>query len=203
MPIEQVSPDRLLSPPRIAAMLQMNAAAVIKWVDAGKLKSYRTPGGQRRILARELVRFLAEVGMPIPRTLLGAARRRLLVVDDDARQLAAYKRFFKRYAHAVDGLFIDNGIEALLRVGMFFPTLVVLDYLMPNLDGVEVCRRIKAFPETEATRVVLVSGHLTAEVEKQALAAGAERCLSKPADTGILLDVLGVDPIFDVPTMEA
>jgi len=203
MSIEQVAPDRLLSPPRIAAMLQMNAAAVIKWVDAGKLKSYRTPGGQRRILARELVRFLAETGMPMPRALLGAARRRLLVVDDDARQLSAYKRFFKRYAHAVDGLFIDNGIEALLRVGTFFPTVVVLDYLMPNLNGVEVCRCIKALPETAVIRVVLVSGHLDPKVEEQALAAGAERCLAKPADTGILLDVLGVDPIYDVPALEA
>ncbi len=113
---------------------------------------------------------------------------RVMVVDDDGPHLRAVGRALKRQRH--DVTLIDNGIDALLQVGARQPQLVVLDVYMPGLDGLEVCRRLKANPETAAIHVVLASSRMTPELAAQALAAGAARAVSKPFDVdAVIADV--------------
>src|SRR5439155_16548786 len=120
----------------------------------------RTPGGHRRIRIADLVGFLRAHRMPIPATLAPAARRRLLIVDDDVRYLAAMKRAFKRHAAVVDLALCANGIDALVMVGCLKPHLILLDVFMPDVDGIEVCRRLKANPATRSIDVVVTSGSM-------------------------------------------
>lgn len=81
----------------------------------------------------------------------------------------------------------SDGASALAECASFRPDLILLDILMPGLDGFEVCRRIKATPETRLTPVVLITGLSATEDRIQGINAGADDFLSKPIDYNELL----------------
>lgn len=182
------APDQFLTSHQVSTLLQVNPSSVNKWISEGRIQAFRTPGGHRRIRTTDLVEFLAAHDMPIPRDL--DARRRLLVVDDDKHYLASLKRLAKSHASMVDLEVAVNGIDALIRVGSFQPHLIVLDVFMPHVDGIEVCRRLKANDETSSIDILVSSGKLTSALERKARAAGALDCLHKPVRFNTILDHL-------------
>lgn len=194
METENASSERLLTSHEVGALLQVSHSSVNKWVADGRIPAFRTPGGHRRIRMGDLLTFLRTHHMPIPETLGSAGRKRLLVVDDNDRWLSALKRALKRHADAVEVAVANNGIDALVLVGSFKPHLIMLDVYMPEIDGIEVCRRLKGNPLTSTIDVVMASGQMTAELERRALSAGARRCLRKPFELSLLLDDLGIRP---------
>lgn len=130
--------------------------------------------------------------MPIPIDLEKATRRRVLIVDDDVSVLRALQRSLKRYVAQLEVVTCDNGIDALVRIGAFRPHLILLDMVMPRLDGLEVCQRLKANPETFGIQVIFVTGHKTPQLERRALEAGATRCMAKPIEVAQLLSLVGL-----------
>lgn len=174
--------DKLLTSSEVGELLQVNPSSVKKWVDDGLLTAFRTPGGHRRIRAADLVEFLDAHNMPIPRHLRDTAKRRLLIVDDDLAQVKALVRAFGRYSDRIDFVTAGNGIDALVLVGSFRPHVVLLDIFMPEIDGLEVCRRLKKNPSTRTIRVIAVTGHTDPALRMKALEAGALACLPKPLD---------------------
>ncbi len=184
--------ERLLTSHEVGALLQVNPSSVKKWVNDGRIAAFRTPGGHRRIRVADLVDFLHRHAMPIPRSLAAASKRRLLVVDDDPMHLRALDRRLKPYVSRVDVALTQNGIDALVMVGSFKPDLIVLDVFMPELDGLEVCRRLKLNAETRHIGVIVNSAHLTRSVEENALSAGALTCVPKPMDLKVLIGHLGL-----------
>ena len=187
-----IKPDTLLTSHQTSSLLQVNPSSVRTWIDQGHLVAFRTPGGHRRIRAADLVAFLRAHAIPIPRDLASADRRRLLMVDDDSRLLAAWRRVLNAHTAQVDFRLVDNGIEGLVHVGAFQPHLVVLDVYMPGLDGIEVCRRLKSSSLTADADVVLISGSASGSIEDEALAAGARRFITKPLDLTEVLEELGI-----------
>jgi excisionase family DNA binding protein len=188
----KIDADQLLTSHQVGALLQVNPSSVKKWVNEGRIAAFRTPGGHRRIRAADLVEFLDIHKMPIPRPLANASKRRLLVVDDNLQHLKALERVLKPHLGRIQVSLTSNGIDALVLVGSFKPHLIVLDVFMPEIDGLEVCRRLKANAETRGIGVLVASGNLTPELESAAMEAGALRCMQKPIDVGVLLDNLGV-----------
>ena len=184
--------ERLLTSHEVGALLQVNPSSVKKWVNEGRIAAFRTPGGHRRIRVADLVDFLQRHAMPIPRPLAAASKRRLLIVDDDAMHLRALARRLKPYAARVQVELMENGIDALVTVGSFKPDLIVIDVYMPELDGLEVCRRLKLKADTSHIGVIVNSAHLTKSVEENALTAGALTCVPKPLDLKVLLEHLGL-----------
>lgn len=182
--------DQLLTSSEVGELLQVNPSSVKKWVDDGLLIAFRTPGGHRRIRAADLVSFLVRHDMPIPNALQDAAKKRLLIVDDETDQLKALARSLKRFADRVEVTTTSNGIDALVLVGSFHPHAVLLDVYMPGIDGLEVCRRLKKNPATKDVAVYVVSGAFTSSLEQKALEAGAVQCLSKPVDVRVVLSLL-------------
>lgn len=183
----EILPDSLLTSYQVGTILQVNPSSVNKWVKDGRIPAFRTPGGHRRIRAADLVSFLNSHHMPIPRSLQGASKRRLLVVDDDPKQLEALSRLIKPHSDRVDVYLVDNGIDALVQFGSVKPHVAVLDVFMPLVDGLEVCRRLKNNPQTSATRIIITSGQLTPDVEKRAKEAGADMCVPKPLEVSMIL----------------
>src|SRR5689334_8115631 len=102
-------------------------------------------------------------------------------------QLRAIERVL-RDQHQVELTLADNSIDAMIAVGSVKPDLVVMDIIMPGLDGIEACRRIKGNPETRDVQIVLASAMMTPELERAARVAGAKRAVSKPID---LADLVG------------
>lgn len=117
----------------------------------------------------------------------GTRTIRILVVDDDRMQLRAIERVL-RDQHQVELTLADNAIDAMIAVGALKPDLVIMDIIMPGLDGIEACRRIKSNPATHDIQVVLASAMLTPELKRAARSAGARRAVPKPVD---LVDILG------------
>ncbi len=184
--------DQLLTSHEVGDLLQVNPSSVKKWVNEGRITAFRTPGGHRRIRVADLVEFLDRHAMPIPRKLAGVSRRRLLIVDDDAVHLRALERRLRPHKSRIHLEMTDNGIDALVLVGAFKPHLIVLDVYMPELDGLEVCRRLKMKPETRDINVIIHSAHLTRAIEENALSAGAVCALAKPIEIKTVLECLGL-----------
>ncbi|HEV2139639.1 MAG TPA: HD domain-containing phosphohydrolase [Candidatus Dormibacteraeota bacterium] len=111
------------------------------------------------------------------------ARRALpmvLAVDDHPMNLELLREYLA--GTESDLLVAEDGVTALEIVDRERPDLVLLDVVMPRLDGIEVCRRIKADPANRLVPVVLVTSLNTVEDRVRALEAGADDYLTKPVD---------------------
>src|SRR5580704_13273576 len=112
-------------------------------------------------------------------------RDRILIVDDESSARAALELLLKRERFDVKSA--TDGESALTECAAFRPDLILLDIMMPGMDGFEVCRRIKATPEGRLTPVVLITGLSATEDRIKGINAGADDFLSKPIDFNELL----------------
>jgi putative two-component system response regulator len=110
---------------------------------------------------------------------------KILIVDDESSSRAALETLLRRESYEVRDA--ASGPSALTACTDFKPDLILLDILMPGMDGFEVCRRIKATPETRLTPVVLITGLSNTEDRIRGINAGADDFLSKPIDINELL----------------
>lgn len=171
----QPSSERLFTTGYVAAACQVSSVAVKKWITQGKLRAIRTPGGHYRIAADELDRFRAQyrfAGGSRPRA-------RVLIVDDEPEiAMLIRDRLAQSEAWEVDTA--NQGYEGLLKVGTFRPHVLVLDLRMPNMDGFEVCRRVKSNPATHSTSILAITGDASPGVAERALRSGADAFVTKP-----------------------
>ncbi|MGH9572116.1 MAG: response regulator [Candidatus Acidiferrales bacterium] len=110
---------------------------------------------------------------------------RILIADDHPAARIALTTLLRREGFAVCET--SSGEEALSQCASFRPDLILLDIVMPGMSGFEVCRRIKATPETRLTPVVLITGLSETEDRIKGINAGADDFLSKPIDINELL----------------
>lgn len=140
--------------------------------------AFRAPGGHWRVEVGEFRRFLKEYGMPpLP---VPSPDTRILVVDDEPRVVDVIVASLARDPRGFKVEAATDGYEALIKVGAFKPSLLILDVAMPRVDGVEVCRRIKAEPETRTVKILGITGY--PDTIPAMLEAGADACLIKPLD---------------------
>lgn len=178
--------NRIFTSHEVASLVQVSPSSVLKWIEQGKLRAFRTPGGHRRVACAELVDFLRAHHLPVPRELEGD-RVRLLVIDDEATWLRALGAFLQRADSRVEVSLAESALDGLLKVGLNRPEVVLLDSYMPGMDGLEVCRRLKASEETAHIAVLAMSGRPSAELEKKFLEAGAAAFLPKPLQAAAVL----------------
>lgn len=161
-----------------AAHCRVSIPTFKRWIERGDVATYRTPGGHHRIPIEEFQRFLRSGGLPsYP---VASMATPLLIVDDEPEMVQLLAEFFGRQGGRFLVETATDGYEALIKVGAFRPAVVVLDVMMPRLDGVEVCRRITGTRETEGTKIIGLTGYATAV--PALLAAGAHACLVKPME---------------------
>jgi excisionase family DNA binding protein len=161
----------------VSRLLHVNPRSVINWIEQNLLPSYRTPGGHRRIRHEDLIAFLRKHQIPTPSSLLDG-KFSVMIVDDDNDIVELLKSFLQRQG-SYEISSANDGITALLEVGRAKPDLLILDVMIPGVDGVEVCRRIKA-DSSNKTIIIAVSG--TSEKEKKVVQAGADVFMLKPID---------------------
>ena len=112
-------------------------------------------------------------------------REKILIVDDETGARAALEFLLRREGFEVRDA--PDGRSAIVECSTFRPDLILLDIMMPGMDGFEVCRRIKAAPETRLTPVVLITGLTATEDRIKGINAGADDFLCKPIDLNELL----------------
>lgn len=108
------------------------------------------------------------------------ANEKILLVDDEENNLKLLSHWLIALGYDIDLAF--NGQEGVLKCAASRPDLVILDIMMPVMDGYEACRLIKADPETKNIPVVLVTALQDRESKLKGLSAGANEFLSKPID---------------------
>ena len=174
-----------------AKLCHVSPLSIINWVNAGRLPAFRTPGGHRRIRREDLVRFMRDNGMPLPEELReGSGRPRVLVVDDEASIREVLTEHLTTREKPYEVMAAADGFEAGRLVATFKPDVVLLDLRMPGMDGFQVCRTIKADPDSTRTVVIAMTGYYTPETEAKILECGALRCVAKPVEPSTLAGMI-------------
>jgi len=179
-----------LTPNQVAELMMVSPATVRQWAEKGELNALTTPGGHRRFLPADVERFARDKGVAL--VTAATEEMRILVVDDDVQLSRYLEALFEGFENKVVVKTVNDSFRAGFKVKSFNPHVVLLDLMMPGMDGFEVCRLLKSEPSTKAVRVIAMTGYPTPENIEKILDAGAEACLSKPLDETVLLERLGL-----------
>jgi CheY-like chemotaxis protein len=110
----------------------------------------------------------------------------VLVVEDDPETRRFYLDAFSQGGFAVDDA--HNGLQALEKALAVRPDLILTDIAVPGIDGIELCRRLRALEGTRTVPVLAITGYDDRQYPDRALEAGANRVLFKPCDSERLVD---------------
>ncbi len=176
---------RIFTTGEAAQVCKVSQQTIIRCFDSGRLTGFRVPGSKfRRIPREELIRFMKANNIPLEA--LEGGTKRILVVDDDPAIVELFREVLTR-----DGRFevqsAATGYDAGLLTQSFRPHLMILDYMLPDVNGNIVCQRIKTNPELRDTRIVFVSGVVNQDEVKALLALGADDFIKKPFNVGALV----------------
>ena len=182
MSTESISPElvekQIFTTGEAAEICKVSQQTIIRCFDAGRLGGFRVPGSRFRRIPREaLMRFMRE--NDIPTDPLKRGKRRILVVDDDEQIAELFVDVLSR-----DDRFevkaVNTGYDAGMLTHQFRPDLMVLDYMLPDINGNVVCRRVRADAELQAMKIIIVSGVVNQDEIDDLLTAGADEFIKKP-----------------------
>jgi len=163
---------------KISKMCDVYPTTVAKWIDEGKLKAYSTPGGHRRVRYDDLIEFLKKYRIPVPAELMRERRIKILIVDDDEDVLESVEKILEMKIEKYKIYSARDGFQAGQMVSDFKPQIVVLDVMLPGLDGFNVCAAIKE--RNENVMILAITGFDSPETRKNIFEAGADDYLPKP-----------------------
>jgi len=163
-----------------AEVCRVSQQTIIRCFDAGRLEGFRVPGSRfRRIPRQSLVKFMKDNKIPLDT--IESGKRKVLVVDDDAEIVELIVDVLDR-----DGRFdsetASSGYEAGIATERFRPELILLDYMLPDVNGNIVCQAIRGNPEFENIKIIIVSGVVKRDEIAQLIKSGAEDFIRKPFD---------------------
>jgi len=169
-----------------AKICKVSQQTIIRCFDNGSLKGFRVPGSRfRRIPREQLYTFMKENG--IPTDALESGKRKILIVDDDEDLVDLMQDAFAR-----DGRFdiktANNGFGAGMLVKEFRPDLVVLDVMLPDINGKEVCQRVRNDPTMKTVKIICISGMVEQNKIADLRAAGADDFMNKPFAVDALVE---------------
>ncbi len=153
---------------------------LLKWIDEGHIPAEKTVGGHRGIKQEDLDSFLKQHNMPLPEQSVQDARKKILVVDDDKIVVETIVQALEEDEHGYELISAADGFEAQSQIQHFKPDLLLLDIMMPDINGYEVCKQIKSAPETRHIKIIVLSAYLDDENYKKMKEYGADACFSKP-----------------------
>jgi excisionase family DNA binding protein len=169
-----------------AEICRVSQQTIIRCFDSGRLRGFRVPGSKfRRIPRANLIKFMRDNSIPLDN--LDSGRKKVLVVDDDAEIVELISDILSRDGH-FDIRTASSGYEAGMVTQQFHPDLILLDYMLPDVNGNVVCQTIRNNPEFESTRIIIVSGVIKQEEIEQILKSGACEFVKKPFTISELMD---------------
>ena len=163
-----------------AKICKVSQQTIIRCFDNGQLKGFRVPGSRFRRIPREaLYKFMKDNG--IPTDALESGKRKVLLVDDDPDLVELMHRMLDE-----DGRFevriASNGFDAGMMVKDYRPDIIVLDVMLPDINGKEVCQRVRSDSSLEDVRILCISGMIEEDKIQELRLSGADDFLHKPFD---------------------
>ncbi len=175
-----------LTPQEVAELLMVSPVTVRQWAQKGRLKASTTPGGHRRFHRNDVMQF-ASTRKIRPGTEQG---HKILIVDDDALLAGFLHEMFLRAEKAFDVRVVHDGFSAGTFIQSFLPEIILLDIMMPGVNGIQVCSFLKQNPATANIHVIAMTGYSDAELAQEILDAGATICLQKPVKINQVLETV-------------
>lgn len=169
-----------------AKICKVSQQTIIRCFDNGQLKGFRVPGSRFRRIPREMLyKFMKDNG--IPTDALESGKRKVLLVDDDPELVEVMNKFLEE-----DGRFevriATTGFDAGMLVKEYRPDIIVLDVMLPDINGKEVCQRVRADATLEDVRILCISGMIEEEKVQDLKLSGADDFLPKPFDAEVLIE---------------
>lgn len=179
---------------RIARLCQVTPATVAHWIDQGYLKGHRTPTGHRRVDVDDLVAFLREHGMPVPPDLDSESpepREAIVVVEDDKSYGKLLLRAIQTSELKADVTLAQTGMDGLLEIGRVHPSVIVLDYTLPDLNAPEVVERLMAPGNQLDAEVLIVTGGVQEHDIARLHALGVKEIVQKTDGIDAVVEAIG------------
>jgi two-component system OmpR family response regulator len=172
-----------------AEVCKVSQQTIIRCFDSGRLRGFRVPGSRFRRIPRDaLIAFMKENG--IPPDSLESGKQKVLVVDDDPEIVELFVDVLER-----DGRFevktASTGYDAGVLTQEFMPDLLILDYMLPDINGNVVCQTIRKNPNFEHMKIVIVSGVVNQDEINGLLKSGADDFVKKPFNIEKLIERIG------------
>lgn len=164
---------------QISKFCNVYPTTVINWIKEGILPAYTTPGGHRRIKRDDLLKLMQKNNMPIPAELTKGDKNKVLVIDDDPKILRMINTVLSSEKD-LEVLTADSGFQAGLTVSIWMPDIILLDMLMPDIDGFKVCRQLKSDEKTKDIPIIAVTVLKDPKEIKKMRACGITDYISKP-----------------------
>ena len=173
---------RFFTTSEVARYCAVTNDGVLKWIKSGKLRAFSTPGGHYRVSAEDFRAFLVKYEIPIDEAFFQGTRRQrsVLIVDDEPDIREVVRRWLRELDDELRVEEAGDGYEAGIKIGSTQPDLVILDVMMPRVDGISLCRSIKENPRTHAVRVLAITAFPEQDNVRKMYDAGADLCLIKP-----------------------
>lgn len=150
--------------------------SIKNWIKQGLIKASRTPGGHYRILEPDLDQFREEYDM-FPRD-KGAAKERIMIVDDEPDALTLMENILSDQGYEL--ITVSNATEVGLKAAQLSPDLILLDFLMPEVNGFDVCKALRANDLTRSIPIMAVTCLTKEEDIERIFECGADEYLPKP-----------------------
>lgn len=168
-----------------AKICKVSQQTIIRCFDSGQLKGFRVPGSRFRRIPRDvLYKFMKDNG--IPTDALESGKRKALVVDDDQDLVDLLQDVLES-----DGRFevrvANNGFDAGMMVKEYRPDVIILDVMLPDINGKEVCQRVRSDTSMDDVKIICISGMVEAHKIDDLRAAGANDFIQKPFEMESLL----------------
>lgn len=173
-----------------ARFLSVTPTTIIQWIKEKRINAVKTLGGHRRISKNEVDKVLKKYHSLSNKI----TKKRILIIDDEKSIREGLRTIFEKEEFLTD--VANDGFEA----GTIFlqnrPDMVILDLIMPGMDGFTTCKFIKNNNEFKKVKILVLTGYPSKENIKKALNAGADKVIAKPADNKMILkevsNLLGV-----------
>jgi excisionase family DNA binding protein len=161
-----------------AKICRVSQQTIIRCFDAGKLQGFYVPGSRfRRIPRDSLAKFMKENGIPLSN--LDVGKKKVLVVDDEPQVVEMLVDSLQR-----DGRFevktTSCGYDAGILTEQFRPDVIVLDYMLPDINADVVTKTIKSNPSLEDMRIIIISGMIEDDKVQSLYDLGVHAYLRKP-----------------------
>ncbi|MCD4657850.1 MAG: response regulator [Planctomycetes bacterium] len=177
---------KYFSTSEVAQLCNVHRNTIIAAIKKRILKAHKTPGGHSRIAYTDLVKFCQERGIPFSEPIVNGVK--VLIVDDDPILPTILAKGLESEGYAV--AIAQNGYDAGFLTIEYKPIIILLDVLLPDINGDIVCKRIRSHSETKDIYIIAMSGVSNTRVETQMIDAGADYFLPKPFNLDDVLRIV-------------
>ena len=180
-----------------AKICKVSQQTIIRCFDSGQLKGFRVPGSKFRRIPREILyKFMKDNG--IPTDALESGKRKALIVDDDEDLVDLIRECLESDSR-FDVRAANNGFDAGMMVKEYHPDIIVLDVMLPDINGKEVCQRVRKDATLDDVKIICISGMVESDKIQDLLDSGANEFKQKPFEVdeliGRICHLLDMQPV--------